>query len=260
MPSARRNVGCALEFNFVEPSVLALQIAPPTVESEEFAVDGADEPVLAVGPNGGRTHILRAAGGTVTVRYRATTDPVVATTAIAEFDDDVLVARRQSRYCPSDVMADFARRELGPAPSADDAAAWVFERLAYELVSTVSDSAIDTLLAGRGVCRDFAHLTIAMCRAVSIPARLVSVYAPGINPMDFHAVVEVWRDGRWDVIDATRMAPRSSLVRIATGRDAADTAFAATITGDVELRSAEAFAVVEGDLPPDDHVTPVQLA
>ena len=78
---------------------------------------------------------------------------------------------------------------------------------------------------------------MAMCRALDVPARLASVYAPGVDPMDFHAVVEVWRNDRWDVIDATRMAPRSSLVRIATGRDAADTAFAATITGDVELVS-----------------------
>ncbi len=77
--------------------------------------------------------------------------------------------------------------------------------------------------------------------------------------MDFHAVVEVWRNGRWEVLDPTRLAPRSSLVRIATGRDAADTAFAATLRGDVELVWTEVFAVVDGDLPFDDHEAVVTL-
>ena len=87
------------------------------------------------------------------------------------------------------------------------------------------DGAADTLLAGAGVCRDYAHLVVALLRAVFVPARLVSVYAPGLYPMDFHAVAEAFVDGQWRVVDATLLAPRQSLVRIATGRDAADTAF-----------------------------------
>ncbi|WP_407819008.1 transglutaminase-like domain-containing protein, partial [Staphylococcus aureus] len=88
-----------------------------------------------------------------------------------------------------------------------------------------TDSAVDTLLAGAGVCRDYSHLTISLLRAVGIPARLVAVYAPGCDPMDFHAVVEANIDHVWRVVDATQLAPRSNLVRISTGRDAADTAF-----------------------------------
>ena len=121
------------------------------------------------------------------------------------------------------------------------------------------DSAVDTLLAGEGVCRDFAHLTIALCRALRIPARLASVYAPGISPMDYHAVTEVLVGGTWYVFDSTRLAPRSELVRIATGRDAADTAFTTVLEGRAELVDSEVFASSQGDLAEDDHRQRVTL-
>jgi transglutaminase-like putative cysteine protease len=261
---ARRDVGCALSFEFLESSVLALQVAPTDVLHEELTVVGASAPQEVV-LSSGRTHIIRGGAGPVAVRYSATVAPATPVEVVGEFAEAVLVARRQSRYCPSDQMAEFAVRELDGFVDADDladrVASWVFERTAYDaFVSGPGDTAVDTLLAGRGVCRDFAHLTIAMCRALFVPARLVSVYAPGVDPMDFHAVVEVWRNQHWEVVDPTRMAPRSSLVRIATGRDAADTAFAATLSGDVQLLSSEVFAVVDGDLPADDHVTAFSLA
>ena len=65
------------------------------------------------------------------------------------------------------------------------------------------DGAVDTLLAGAGVCRDFAHLVVALLRAVNVPARVVSVYAPGLYPMDFHAVAEAFVEGQWRVVDGT---------------------------------------------------------
>ena len=87
-------------------------------------------------------------------------------------------------------------------------AAWVHRRLVYTSgASRPVDTAVDTLLAGQGVCRDYAHLTITLLRALEIPARLVAVYAPGLSPMDFHAVVEADVDGVWCVVDATRLAP-----------------------------------------------------
>ena len=103
---------------------------------------------------------------------------------------------------------------------------WVGTRLDYVPGSSDPiDGAVDTLLAGAGVCRDYAHLVVALLRAVNVPARLVAVYAPGCQPMDFHAVAEAFVDGVWRVVDATCLAPRQTMVRIATGRDAADTAF-----------------------------------
>jgi transglutaminase-like putative cysteine protease len=103
------------------------------------------------------------------------------------------------------------------------------------------------------VCRDYAHLVAALCRAVDVPARVVAVYAPGLSPMDFHLVVEAAVDGGWRVWDATRLAPRPTLVRIATGRDAADVALATTISGRCALIGTQITAVAPGRLPVDDH-------
>jgi transglutaminase-like putative cysteine protease len=77
--------------------------------------------------------------------------------------------------------------------------------------------------------------------------------------MDFHAVVEARVEGTWLVLDPTRRAPRSSLVRIVTGRDAADTAFATTLTGDAEMLAIQVTATTTGDLPVDDHTELVDL-
>jgi transglutaminase-like putative cysteine protease len=111
---------------------------------------------------------------------------------------------------------------------------------------------VDTLLLRQGVCRDYAHLVIALLRALDIPARLAAVYAPGLEPMDFHAVAEALVGGQWRVVDATLLAPRASLIRIATGRDAADTAFMSTYGGAVELMDTEVTATIDGALPSDD--------
>ncbi len=110
------------------------------------------------------------------------------------------------------------------------------------------------------MCRDFAHLVIAMLRARNVPARLVAVYAPGLQPMDFHAVVEAAIDGEWRVVDATALAPRQSLVRIATGRDASDTAFLTVQSGRADLRTMSVNATAAPDLPEDDLTRLVSLS
>jgi transglutaminase-like putative cysteine protease len=136
----------------------------------------------------------------------------------------------------------------------------VWRDVGYEPgVTGPGSDAIETLLTGRGVCRDFAHLVVALCRAVEVPARMVAVYAPGLTPMDFHAVVETAIDGAWWAWDATRMAPRATLVRIATGRDAADIAFVTTLSGRLELSTVEVEAVAPSNLPVDDHEPLVTL-
>jgi transglutaminase-like putative cysteine protease len=101
------------------------------------------------------------------------------------------------------------------------------------------------------VCRDYAQLVIAMLRALYVPARLVAVYAPGCEPMDFHAVAEAFVDREWRVVDATCLAPRQSMVRIATGRDAADTAFLDNHHGAITLNAMTITAIVDGELPID---------
>ena len=130
---------------------------------------------------------------------------------------------------------------------------WVGTRLRYVPGgSGPTDGAVHTLLRRQGVCRDYAHLVVALPRALGVPARVAAVYAPGLEPMDFHAVVEAAVDGCWRVVDATLLAPRASLVRIATGRDAADTAFLSIYGGAATLVGTEVMAVLDGELPDDD--------
>ena len=270
---APRHVGCHLAFDVGEGgAALVLQVAaarPPSTEvTEQLLVEADGRPVDVAevatdGTEAGRYHLVQAPVGPLTVRYEATVrpGPPADPSGAGLLDPTTIAYLRPSRYCPSDTLLAFATTELADTGGPSGVAAWVFERLAYDLDATAPlDGAVETLLSGRGVCRDFAHLAIALCRAMEIPARLVAAYAPGLSPMDFHAVAEVEVDGQWQVLDATRLAPRGSLVRIATGRDAADTAFATTLHGQAELVSSEIWAVVDGDLPADDHVSPMRLA
>ncbi len=273
-------MACRLEFEVADTAVIAVQVAaaaaPQDLREEQLnvTINGeppCEQPVEIATARGGRAHIVHTTAGLLEVQYSATIASMAVelpsatfARAAAVFDDETIAALRQSRYCPSDTLAGFAAVELAGIPRGPDLAveiaSWVFERLAYEPNSSGPlDTAIDTLVSNAGVCRDFAHLTIALCRAVGVPARLVAVYAPGLSPMDFHAVVETRLGTEWEVLDPTRLAPRSSLVRIATGRDAADTAFATTLQGEVEWTSSEVMAVVDGDLPADDHCVRISL-
>ena len=106
---------------------------------------------------------------------------------------------------------------------------WIHENIDYEPGSSDSETtAARTFIDRAGVCRDFTHLGVTLCRASGIPARAVSAYAHELSPPDFHAVFEVWLDGGWWMVDPTRLAPIEGLVRIASGRDAADIAFLTT--------------------------------
>ena len=140
-----------------------------------------------------------------------------------------------SRYCQSDRLERFARRAFGGAPPGHGRVAavcnWIRERVDYAAgASDASTSALDTLVQRAGVCRDFAHLAVALCRALGIPARYVSAYAWRLEPCDFHAVVEAWlrgpEGGGWYLFDPTRMSAPEGIVRIGVGRDASDVAFA----------------------------------
>jgi transglutaminase-like putative cysteine protease len=202
---------------------------------------------------------------TVTYRAEVDGDPAAAAASAAREAPaiELLTYLRPSRYAESDHLGATARSEFGSASGMDlvrGVARWVHDRLAYVPgTSRPTDGAVETLLARAGVCRDFAHLVVALLRARDVPARLVSVYAPGLSPMDFHAVAEVWTDGAWHVVDATRLAPRQSLVRIATGRDAADTAFLSGYGAPVRFNGITVSAVVDGDLPWDDGESLVHL-
>lgn len=258
----RTDVAAALTMSSTAPATALLQIAVDAPAREQLTVlcDGVPVAVEEFRAGEARVHRLELPAGRTTVTYSASVDggrPPRPVTPAAWAE-----ALRPSRYCPSDQLEGFAatefdrslpRRELVAA-----VAGWVHDRLRYVAgASRPVDTAVDTLLLGQGVCRDYAHLTITLLRALEVPARLVAVYAPGLDPMDFHAVVEADVDGTWCVVDATRLAPTGALVRIGAGRDAADTAFL-TQFGGVTFESMTVTATVDGDLPaPDD--TPFPL-
>jgi transglutaminase-like putative cysteine protease len=214
--------------------------------------------------HGTRAHVVDLPQGEFSVRYRAERElgagqPEKLTSA------DLVTYTRPSRYCPSDRMGGLAMTRFGSLPSrreqVDAIVRYVSENLAYVVgAGGPNDDAIDSLLEGQGVCRDFAHLCISLCRVVDIPARFVAVYAPGLSPMDFHAVFEAAIDGYWYVFDATHLAPRQSLTRIATGRDAADTAFLATLGSEIEFLGSTVLVTADPELPEDDGLSLIALA
>ena len=134
-----------------------------------------------------------------------------------------------SRYCQSDQFTDFVKQQFGGFEGGAKIAAmcdWIAGHLSY--VPGSSDgttTAVETFHGAEGICRDYAHLMVTFARAAEIPARVASVYAPGVTPPDFHAVAEVFVGGAWHFVDATGMASASDIVRIGVGRDIGDVAF-----------------------------------
>ena len=265
----RATVGARLSFDVTAPALLALQVVAANDAGSGLVatLDGAPLPVEEVrGPEPyARQHLVRAGTGLLAIDYRATVTPGSGAAARVEEAERVLM-QRPSRYCPSDRLIAYGSTRF-PGQGADPLSRvqaitdYVSDHLVYLTGSTgPSDDAVDVLLSGQGVCRDYAHLVVTLARAQGMAARLVAVYAPGLSPMDFHAVAEIDVDGVWHVVDATRLAPRESLVRISTGRYAADTAFAATMTGVAELQDVTVTAVADTGLPTDDGDAPTLLS
>jgi transglutaminase-like putative cysteine protease len=257
----KRDVGVELDVWISAPTTLEFQIAvapqpgAAVTESLSFTLNGKQiEAEEITGDHGNRIHKFDAGEGSLLASYSATiigqSDPAPVT------EIDLSTYLRPSRYAEADKFFGFAATEFGQwvdsATLLAKVSSWVGTRLHYVPGSSDPiDGAADTLLAGAGVCRDYVHLVVALLRAVNVPARMVAVYAPGCDPMDFHAVAEAYVDGHWRVVDATLLAPRQTLVRISTGRDAADTAFLDNHNGSITLNSMWVRAVVDGDLPHD---------
>lgn len=280
-----RVISCDLSFIVTEPAEIIVQVvaaesAGHVLEQRfEVATDGSSlESIVEIRtPRGEKMHVIRSDPGRLSVSYRSKIRasparlifPAPAASDPGDEDQASMLERqiylRPSRYCPSDHLLGFAVAEFGMGPEVgarvEAITDWIRLRVGYLPGSSdVHDSAEDTLLTGVGTCRDFAHLGIALCRATGIPARFAAVYAPGLSPMDFHAVFEAYQDGYWCVHDSTRLAPRSSLVRIATGRDASDAAFSAINGGIVSPEGVSVSATVGSLLPADDHSELMELA
>jgi transglutaminase-like putative cysteine protease len=269
----QRVVTAELDLELAASVDLIFQIAvaqPVPLRSEELTFTQFDPlqgdriytPTEIIDQSGSRLHRLTADAGPLQVRYRAVVDGPTA--SVNTSDLEAITFLRPSRYCQSDEVFAQARRQFRGLAGHDLIAAvsdFVASSVTYTPgLSAGTDSAVTTLMTGQGVCRDYAHVVIALLRAMDVPARYAACYAPGLRPMDFHAVAEAYLDGAWYVIDGTRLADRRSLVRIATGRDAADCAFLSYYGGQVSLAHMQVDAWTEDAVAADDFVELIQLA
>ncbi|RPH44890.1 MAG: transglutaminase family protein [Burkholderiales bacterium] len=231
-------------------SVMADRTARQTVRHESVrVVPELPHETIDAGPGGHRLLRLKAPPGEFRLAYAATVevDPRVDDPArlsqvpFGELPSEVLGYLNPSRYCESDRLFGFVGRQFAGSPGGygrvKAISDWVGKNLAYVAGTTdVSSGSADVLLQRAGVCRDFAHVAISLCRASGVPARYVSGYGVGVEPQDFHGFFEAFLDGDWYLFDPTGMAPATGLVRIGTGRDAADTPFASFVGSAALLR------------------------
>jgi transglutaminase-like putative cysteine protease len=224
-----------------------------TVISETFEI----EPYIKVEelvPQHGENRLIRfeiEEQRPVKVTYNAMIDNLceikdfsdVEEVPIARMEQAVLPYLYPSRYCQSDKLYRLANNLFGhivnPFEKVSMLTNWIYKNVQYLSGSTNSQtSAFDTVTEQSGVCRDFAHLGIALCRALTIPARYFTGYAYHLKPADFHACFEAYIGNDWVLFDATKLVPLNGLIRIASGRDAADTAIA-NIFGNVMFTSMQ---------------------
>ncbi|MET0310433.1 MAG: transglutaminase family protein [Burkholderiaceae bacterium] len=149
---------------------------------------------------------------------------------VDQLPDYAMLYLLQSRYCPSDKMADRAQAIVGDAApgyaQVDRITRWINTEHVYRYgVSSETTDALETMEAKAGVCRDFAHVGVALCRSLMIPARVVVGYLHGLDPMDLHAWFEAYVGGKWYPFDATQKEAKGGRIVVAYGRDIADVAF-----------------------------------
>lgn len=261
----RLAIEATLDYEFTEPTdvllaVEAAAMADQRIIEQSHIIDNAGPLTNLMGGSAiGRRTWTRSGTGRMLSRYKAVLDverpaPTLfglAKSPLPSLPQDVLPFIWPSRYCEADrfvsfVCGHFEGLEGGALVQA--LVGWVHDNLQYVPGSSdVTTTAADTFVAQQGVCRDFAHLTAALIRSRDIPARLVSVYALDLAPPDFHAVVEVWLDGAWHLVDATGLAPIEGMARIAVGRDATDIAFM-TVFGGAQM-NAQSIQVTRVEEP-----------
>lgn len=263
--------GCDFVFN-----IHAARTPRQRVVAEALHLSQALPSVVETDPATGNRYLrLKAGPGALKVGYGATIDlrhhvaepGGIGEVPVARLPLQALSYIYPSRYCQSDRLHRLAMREFGALwqgyARVQAIRDWVLERTTFTSNSSTSESsAIDTLLGTVGVCRDFAHLMIALCRAINIPARFTTGFDygadPALGPPDFHAYVEAYLGDRWYLFDPSGTAVPMGFVRLGTGRDAADVSFA-TIFGAVQSSAPriaiEAVAGDDGRLNTPHHCT-----
>lgn len=264
------DAGCDFIFN-----IHAAQTRQQKVVGETLGISQILQPDLHTDPVSHNRYLkFRASPGPLTVSYGATVDiqhhqeqpENLGEVGVLQLPGQVLAYLYPSRYCQSDRLHRLAVKEFGHLRQGYSRVQairdWVNQRVTFASNSSTGyTTAVDTLIDEAGVCRDFAHLMIALCRAVNIPARFVSGIDygadPALGPTDFHAYVEVYVGHRWYMFDPSGTAIPMGFVRFATGRDAADAAFATMFGGvssSAPLIRIEALPDAQGQLVLPQHV------
>jgi transglutaminase-like putative cysteine protease len=242
-------------------SVHAQRNAAQTIVAEEFTIEPPVKSSEFTDDHGNRfVRLDTGKSSELAIRYRASVDcdfevrhaSGIASTPVAALDDAAIPFLFPSRYCQSDRLGRLAWDLFGNIEKPHDKVVaitdWIHDNVEYVRGSTDSGtSAYDTVTQRVGVCRDFAHLGVTLCRALNIPARYFTGYAYELDPPDFHACFECLIGGEWMVFDATRLAHLNGLVRIATGRDAADTAVASVFGAVVGTRVQASCVLRDGE-------------
>lgn len=247
----RLSINTVLRYELTAPAdvLLAVEVAQmpdQLLVSDQMTVRGVEtlSPIAAEDGIGRRT--WAHAAGQLTVHYEGVVDVDRLAPSLKGLRADekrhlpasVVPYLFPSRYCETDRFTSVVQREFGELSGGNQVraiSAWIKDHVDYVRGSSNgSTTAVDTFITRQGVCRDFAHLLIAMTRAAGTPARMVGAYAWQLEPQDFHAVVEVWLEGSWHLVDATDLAPPEGIVRIGVGRDATDISFL-TVFGEARL-------------------------
>jgi Transglutaminase-like superfamily len=257
------NVGADLVYNAEEAGTLVLNIRPLKVVTETLIIDPRTINYMDYFSDMNRLLMLPVSEpGEIKISYKATAlnqfnyvdFSNLAPSSISQMGPSVLSYLNPSRYCQSDKLLRFAMHLFGHIENEFEKVIsiteWIYTNVEYLSGSTTGDtSAYDTITEQAGVCRDFAHLGIALCRALDIPARYCSVYAYNLEPADFHACFEAWLSGYWIIFDATKLAPLNGFVKISMGLDAADTSisnlFGKIIPLSTSINSCKSQGVIE---------------
>ncbi|EMI45592.1 transglutaminase-like domain-containing protein [Rhodopirellula sp. SWK7] len=272
------NIGSTLQYDVRQTTIFLFKIAAGWSSHQRVLNEQLNfTPYLdvencQVGVEGNRLHRVIVEPCQFSVDYQATVELTheidrpdsVGESRPADMPAEVLTYMNPSRYCESDLLGRFAFEEFGNIERGftrvQAICDWVFEHLDYTPGSTnATTTAADVLLQRTGVCRDYAHLTITLCRGVGIPARYVSGYAVDLQPPDYHGFVEAFLDGQWYLFDPTRLASTVGLVRIGIGRDAADVAFS-TVTGSALMTQKNVWANFADTQPNMNQVSAVSIS
>ena len=235
-------VQAALDYTLAEPCDVMLQLEAAALPQQriieaKIELPRTDHFARIPGHDGIGERIWVRLGGELCLRYHAVVEidrqlPDLAALPASqphELPGETIEYLMPSRYCPSDLFGNFVAAEFGGLSGGALVAAirdWIEANFSYVPGSSTSETtALDSYVRREGICRDYAHVLIALVRAAGMPARIASVYALGVTPPDFHAVAEVYVGGAWHLIDPTGMARPDAMAKIGVGRDAADVSF-----------------------------------